>query len=116
MNHRIGIASLFVFAAIAGCASSPALRTESSTSAIRAAEAVGASDVPRASLHLQMAKEELDQAKVLGEKGDKERATSLLTRAEADADLALLLSRQESEKTEATAAMARVVQLQKDNK
>jgi hypothetical protein len=105
---------LFVLVA-AGCAAHPALRTESSTSAIRAAEEIGAGDVPRASFHLQAAKEELAGAKDLSEKGHKDEAESLLMRAEADGELAILLSREQSEKTEAAQAMERVRQLQKDN-
>jgi len=107
---------LFAFVA-AGCASSnPPLRTESSTSAISAAEAVGAKDVPRAALHLQLAREELDQAKSLADKGDKDRAASMLLRAEADAELAILLSREQTEQAAAAEAMARVHQLQNDNR
>lgn len=99
---------------IAGCSSAP-LRTEASTSGIRAAEEVGAAKVPRASLHLQLAREELAQAKILSEKGDKKKAESMLLRAEADAELAVVLSREDAEKTEANEAVARVRQLRQDN-
>jgi len=51
MRHVLPVGSLLLVVIAAGCASSPALRTESSSSAIRAAEEVGASEVPRASLH-----------------------------------------------------------------
>ena len=115
MRHALTVGCLLFVVVAAGCSSSPPLRTESSTSAIRAAEAVGATDVPRAALHLQLAKEELDRAKVLAEKGDKDEAASLLMRAEADAELAILLSQEQGEKTEAAQAMERVRQLQKDN-
>lgn len=107
---------LLLVVAAAGCSSNPPLRTESSTSAIRAAEAVGAKAVPRAALHLQLAKEELDRAKVLAEKGDKDEAASLLMRAEVDAELAILLSNEQNEKLEAAQAMERVRQLQNDNR
>jgi hypothetical protein len=96
------------------CAGTP-LNTEASTSGIRAAEEVGASEVPRAALHLQLAKEELEQAKKLDEKGDKERAASLLLRAEADAELAVALSRVSAEKSEAVEAVERVRQLRQDH-
>lgn len=109
--------SLLVAAAIAGCASGPPIneRTESSTAAIRAAEEVGANKVPRASLHLQLAKEEAEHAKQLSTSGDKERAASLLLRAEADADLAVALSREQAERTDAAQAMERVHELQRAN-
>src|SRR5450830_299794 len=77
---------------VAGCAKAP-LRTEASTSGIRAAEEAGAAKVPQASLHLQLAKEELELAKGLAAKGEKEQAASMLLRAEADVELAVVLSR-----------------------
>ena len=67
MRHlsEIGIAVIAVAAVVtvftAGCATTP-LSTEASASGIRAAEAVGAESVPQASLHLQLAKEELELA------------------------------------------------------
>jgi len=97
-----------------GCTSAP-LRTEESTSGIRAAEEVGAAKVPQASLHLQLAKEELEFAKGLAAKGEKEKAMSMLLRAEADSDLAVALTRGDAEKSEARAAEERVRQLRQDN-
>jgi hypothetical protein len=99
-----------------GCASSPPLRTEASSSGIRAAEEVGANKVPQASLHLQLAKEELENAKALAAKDEKERAVSMLSRAEADAELAVALSREDAERADAQAAMDRVRQLRLENK
>jgi len=99
-----------------GCASSPPLRTEASTSGIRAAEEVGANKVPQASLHLQLAKEELENAKALAAKDEKERAVSMLSRAEADAELAVALSREDAERADAQEAMDRVRQLRLENK
>lgn len=116
--RSIVMAGSILYAVVAtGCASGPPVnqRTESSTAAIRAAEEVGATRVPRASLHLQLAKEEAERAKGLSASGDKERAASLLLRAEADADLAVALSREQAEKVEAQQAMERVHELQKAN-
>ena len=98
----------------AGCTSAP-LRTEGSTSGIRAAEEAGAAKVPQASLHLQLAKEELELARGLAAKNEKEKAASMLLRAEADAELAVALSRGDAEKSEARAAVERVRQLRQDN-
>ena len=116
MRYVFMVAGLFWVALAVGCAGNPSLRSEASTSAISAAEAVGASEVPRASLHLQLAREELARAQVLAGKGDKDEAASQLLRAEADAELAVVLSRESDEKTEAAAAMERVRQLQRDNR
>jgi len=106
---------LLVGAGVTGCAAKQALHTESSTAAIRSAEELGASNVPLASLHLQLAKESLDAATALNEKGDTDEAKSLLLRAEADAELAVALSRADAEKSEAQAAMDRVRKLQSEN-
>ena len=121
MKHvsKIGI-MVFAVAAVAtaivaGCAANGPLRTEASTSVIRAAEEAGAAKVPQASLHLQLAKEELELAKGLAAKGEKEQAASMLLRAEADAELAVVLSHGDAEKSEAMAAVERVRQLRQDN-
>ena|SRR5208337_1364069 len=115
---KIGI-MMFAVAIVAtaitmGCANTP-LRTEASTSGIRAAEEVGAAGVPQASLHLQMAKEELELARGLSAKGEKDEAASMLLRSEADAELAVALSREDAEKSEAQAALERVRKLRQDN-
>ena len=116
MRYLFMIGCLFLVAVGMGCASNPPLRTDSSTTAIRAAESVGAADVPTAALHLQMAREELELAKGMADKGKKDQAASQLLRAEADAQLAVVLSQEQNEKTEATQAMDRVHQLQNDNR
>ncbi len=99
-----------------GCGGAQALQTDNSASAIRAAEEVGAAKVPRASLHLQLAKEEMDAAQKLAKSGDKEKAVSLLMRAEADAELALVLAHEQIEKTEAARAVDRVRTLQTETR
>ena len=117
VNMGVMAGSLLFAAVIAGCASGPTFHqsSEASTSAIRAAEEVGAPNVPRASLYLQLAKEELEAAKKLADKGEKEQAVSLLLRAEADAELAVALSHEQTEKTEAAQAIEKARQLRQDN-
>lgn len=115
VNIAMFVGSILLAAASAGCGSSPALDKEASTSAIRAAEAVGASTVPSASLYLQLAKEGLEKAKALSANGDREEAESMLLRAQADAELAVALSRGDSDKKESTEAIERVRQLRQDN-
>lgn len=113
MRRHLFVAAVLVLAV--GCASAPEPRTEASTSGIRAAEEVGAAKVPKASLHLQLAREELQHAKLLAAKGEKEKASSLLRRAEVDAELAVVLSREDAEKTQAQAAIERVRVLRQEN-
>jgi hypothetical protein len=103
-----------VCATALGCASVP-LRTEASTSEIRAAQEAGASKVPRAALHLQLAKEELAKAQKLAEDGNEKEGASMLMRAEVDAELALALSHENDEKAQAKAAVSRVRELRNDN-
>jgi hypothetical protein len=103
-------------AVIAGCGNSAVVvDKEGTTSAIRAAEEVGASGISNASLYLQLAKEELLKAEAFAEKGDKEQAESMLMRAQADGELAVALSRSDNDKKEAIKAIERVDQLRQDN-
>jgi hypothetical protein len=116
MNMAVLAGSVLFAIVIAGCGSSPAINKEPSTSAISAAEEAGASKIPSASLYLQLAKEELENAKGLATNGDKEQAESMLLRAQADAELAVALSRGDADKKEAIEAIERVRQLRQDNK
>ena len=101
---------------IAGCGSnSVVVDEESTTSSIRAAEEVGATDISTASLYLQLAKEELVKAQTFAENGEKEKAESMLLRASADGELAVALSRSDTDKKEAADAIERVKQLRLEN-
>jgi hypothetical protein len=102
---------------ITGCAGEvPTERLQASASAIRAAEEVGASRVPQAQLHLQLAKEQCDRAKVMIDKGDREEAALVLTRAEADANLAVALARSAQEQYQAQVAVDKVNNLKTQSK
>lgn len=117
ITRAVIVGSFLIAAVIAGCASGPTFHksSEASTSAIRAAEEVGASKVPSASLYLQLAKEELEGAKKLNETGKEDQSVSLLMRAEADAELSVALSHEQTERTEAEQALEKVRQLRQDN-
>ena len=96
--------SLAVFV-MSGCATVqlPPDRLQSSEASIRSAEEMGAASVPAARLHLEYAKDETLAAKKLAAEGD-ERATLVLARAEADAELALGLAREVTVHAEAARA------------
>jgi hypothetical protein len=81
--------------AVSGCmtAHAPALRLEKSMWTMRYAAELGAADVPLARAHLQRAREEQEAARRLANAGDP-RAETVLMCAEADAELALALSRE----------------------
>jgi hypothetical protein len=115
LNMTVAVWIILLAATIAGCGTSPAVNKEASTSSIRAAEESGASNVPSASLYLQLAKEELENAKALAASGEKEQAESMLLRAQADGELAVALSRGDADKKEAIQAIERVRQLRQDN-
>lgn len=99
---------------VTGCATTP-LQTEKSTSGIRAAEEVGADKVPQASMHLLLAKEELDAAKAMSTKEQRPQAISMLARSEVDAELAVILSREDTQKAEANAAVDRARKFKQEN-
>jgi hypothetical protein len=86
----------------------PSLGAEDSAGAIRAAEEVGAARSPQAALHLQLAKEQFEHARKLTSAEDRPMSTRLLLRARADADLALALTRENTQKVEAQAALEKV--------
>ncbi len=91
--------------AVSGCAAVqlPAERLENNQASIRSAEELGAQAVPAARLHLQLAKDQVVVAKRMADKGDK-RSVLVLARAQADAELALGLTREVSVRTAAAKA------------
>ena len=103
-----------VLALLGGCASTPvpAEKMASSQAAIRASEEAGAKQVPSAALHMQLAREQMEQAKQLIGKGKNDRAKSFLMRAEADAELALALTREHATQVDAQRALTEVHDLQ----
>jgi len=89
--------------ALGACASSPvpADTLARSQAAVRSAKEVGAERVPPAALHLKVANEQLDLARKLIADGDNKRAEYVLLRAEADADVALNLTREAQARADA---------------
>lgn len=115
MNLWNPVGSALLLASVAACMPKTPLHTEGESAAIRGAVESGAEEVPQAALHLQLAKESLTEAKRLHAAGSKAEAASMLLRAEADAELAVVLSKQDAEKTEAEAAVERVRALRREN-
>lgn len=94
----------------AGCASSPRAeaRFGASESAIRNARGAGADRVPEAAVHLELALHQLAQARRYVDDGEREKASSLLARAEADAEVAFALAREAKSRQAADEMAARV--------
>jgi hypothetical protein len=93
MSPLLGIGCL---ALAVGCAAAVSdERLGATDSSIRAAEEVGAGKLPQASLHVQLAKEENESAQKLINQGEIKRAEGQLLRAQADAELAMALAREQ---------------------
>jgi hypothetical protein len=92
---------------VGGCAAVPipADSLERNEASMRSAREVGALGVPAARLHLQMAKDQTATAKRLAADGD-ERGLLVLSRAFADAELALAEAREAAAHTDALRAAA----------
>jgi hypothetical protein len=99
-----------------GCGGSPPPHAalNSTQAAIRAANEVGTDESPRAALHLKYARDQYALAQQLVEKEENERAAMLLRRAEADADLALSLSREATSEKQAKETSEQVRELREE--
>jgi hypothetical protein len=109
MTNRLlsPLAFLMALLALPACGGFPAPVQHMATAqaSVRAAEEVGAQQDPQAALHLKLAQEQLARAKQLMSDNDNKRADFILSRAEADAELAVALSRQAQTRAQAQQAM-----------
>jgi hypothetical protein len=85
---------LAVFALACGGGSLPPAKVADTQASISAAAAVGAERHPQAALHLKMARDQLGQAQSLLEDGKDKEARLVLERAQADADVAMIATRE----------------------
>jgi hypothetical protein len=107
----------WVALALAGCSSTHMMPANyaPAQAAIGAADAVGARNVPRAALHLKMARDAVARAQVLARDGDEHEAQLTLERARTDAELALMVTREANARREATSAKREVESLGRTN-
>lgn len=110
----LSAALVAALAAGTGCATTkaPQAQLTSSHSSIRAAEELHAAEVPKANLHLQMAKENVERAEKLMNSGDNEEACYVLMRAQSDAELALALAKEFRLQKDSQDALDKVQKLQ----
>src|SRR6188768_4101774 len=87
--QRLACLSLLLLGVGCGASAPPTLQQTKTQSAIRGAEVAGAEDTPKAKLHLKMAKAE----QLIAEE-EYDDAALVLRRAEADAELAIALSKE----------------------
>lgn len=97
------VGALFLVAC-GGSAPVPSDRLASAEAASRSAKELGAENEPKAALHLKLADEQIAQAKKLMADDDNKRADMVLQRANADAELAVMLAKEATAKSEADAA------------
>lgn len=91
----LGVVSPFAL----GCSASvsePKQPMSDAESASRSAREVGANEQPAAKLYAKLADEQIAAAKTLIADGQNERASYVLLRARADAELALALAREQT--------------------
>lgn len=110
MKYTIAFAGALVALAAIGCggAAVPHDQLASSQAAVRAAEEVGASNLPQAELHLKYAKDQIDRAQALIADDENEAARRVLMRAQSDAELAIALAKEHVVRAEAYQAMQQV--------
>src|SRR5687767_15136322 len=89
----LGAMSTVSFGCVSG-APVPADKLARSEAAVRGAQEIGAERNSIGAPHLQKAREEFAEGKKLVIEGDQERATMFLLRAEADAELAMNITRE----------------------
>lgn len=105
------IATSALLGVACGSSEVPAKQLADAESGIRAAHEVGAQDTPRAALQLKLAQDGVQRAHELSKNGDNEQARKALEEAELDAELAVLLAKQEQSEARAAQAKGRVESL-----
>ena len=112
---RLVTGTILVLAVGVGCGASapvPATQVTETQAAIRAAEEVGAPNVPKAALHLKMAKDQMQTADAQIKDEDNVQARMTLDRARVDAELALALARESAFRAKAAEALEKINKLQ----
>jgi hypothetical protein len=117
---RIAVGSMIAsFALVTACGGSVPVPEAERTKAladIRAAEEVGAGQVPKAALHLKMARDQVASAERLIADAENEEATLVLARAQSDADVAIALAHEATLRAQAQAMREKIEKLKKEAK
>lgn len=86
----------------------PTDRMVTAEGAARSARELGAEKEPQAALHLKLASEQIEEAKSLMKEGDNKRADLVLQRAASDAELSVMLAKENNARQEADKAQENV--------
>jgi hypothetical protein len=90
-NLLVPFAASLVLAACGAHVPPPTDRLAGAEAATRSARELGAANDPKAALHVKLAEEQIGLAKTLMKDDDNQRAERTLQRASADAELAIVL-------------------------
>jgi hypothetical protein len=112
MNRFVTTALFAVSVVACGGSSLPPAKVVDTESSISAAAAVGADQNPQAALHLKMARDQLKQAQALIDDNKGDEARLVLERADADAQVALMITREAQANANVRKAKADVAALQ----
>ncbi len=115
LKKPLGVVATSLLMAACGGSAVPQGKVVEAKSSVSAAEAVGAQDEPKASLHLKLATDGIVEAEKLIAEEKNEEAAAALDRAKADADLALAMTREAKTRASAEEAAARVNELRAEN-
>lgn len=115
MRRWLLIGTLAACVSACGGAAQPQAQLSDANAAVRAASEVGAADVPEASLHLKLARDQIAEARQLMKQGENDKARWVLVRAQADAEAAVAQAKAVEAQQEAARAQAQIDELQKGN-
>ncbi len=113
-SATLALSLSLTISALAGCGGSippPNDRLASAEAASRSARELGADKEPKAQLHLKLAEEQIALAKKLMTEGDNKRADLILQRASSDAELSVMLAKENNANGEAAKAKEKVNQI-----
>jgi hypothetical protein len=96
-----------------GSAAVPQEQLTAAQAAVKGAEVAGAPADPKAALHLKLAQEQVQKAQALIADDENEEAARLIERAQADADLALLLAKEARGKQEAASVQEQIEEIKR---
>lgn len=94
MIRFVSTVTFITLVAACGGTALPPARMADTQASISAATAVGSENIPKAALHLKMARDQFQQAQALNQDGKGEEAGLVVERARADAELALIITRE----------------------
>jgi len=118
MKRFVSTALMTLSVAVAACGGSslPPAKAADTQASISAAAAIGADQNPQAALHLKMARDQLKQAQDLISRDQGDQAKLVLDRANADAEVALIITREAEASANVRKTQADTAALQNGNR